>query len=881
MSSDVNKERGLALTPNTFAFILDKTQGEVQCHVGPAKVTIGDDDQPVVFNNSTKRFDECTLSESVQSLVIAPEGWYLTLKNPSFKEPGVLRVPQKGKNLSQDANLTIGRKVNIPGPVSMPLWPGQMVQVVPGHNLRSNQYLRARVYDEEAACENREEAIIKASDVVVDGDGKDSRTTETSEKTEVVKTLIPKNLTIGQQFNIKGTDVSFFIPPTGIEIVREDGEFIRDAETLEVLEYCILLDEDGNKSFVYGPKVVFPDPTQDFITKSREGVEVRKFLAFELNENMGLYIKVIKDYVEEQGTQRSAIDDMFIKEDGDNRTAGDELFVTGKTNPVYYPREEHAIVQYDKKKKINYSVAVPPGEGRYVLNRRTGEVSTHTGPSMLLPDPRLNIIVRRVLKDRDVELMYPGNTQALEINRQLDALRTAAGEDFVAYNSLAMGDAFAVDTQSARSVFGQKHASGPKTRSANRKAMKNFAGDEVQRSDTFTPPRTITLDNKYDGVVTVNVWTGYAVNIINKSGDRRVVVGPKTVMLDYDESLEPFSLSRGCPKDKRNKKDGVYLRVLNNRVTDRIDLQTKDLVDVSVVLSYRVNFTGDESVWFNVEDYVGLLTDHMRSVLRNKVQRHSIEEFWGNKIDIVRDCILGAQADGEREGRLFKQNGMQIYDLDFIESTIHDTEIAGLLVNAQHDSVRLHLDLERQKRDQDAFTEVEHLKRERAEVVQTTSVLTNKHNLADIERAAAVNTRRISVDNSAEELRLGSKLNNQTFLDDIQVRELDRSDKQQELTDKFARQAQSLRLAEFAAKRDAEIARIKAVTPDLIAAMQSLGHSELVERVTSNLSPLAILGGESVADVGRKLLTGTGLESIIEALPNVISKSNGDTRLRS
>jgi hypothetical protein len=49
-----------------------------------------------------------------------------------------------------------------------------------------------------------------------------------------------------------------------------------------------------------------------------------------------------------------------------------------------------------------------------------------------------------------------------------------------------------------------------------------------------------------------------------------------------------------------------------------------------------------------------------------------------------------------------------------------------------------------------------------------------------------------------------------------------------------------------------------------------------VEALTSNLSPLAILGGESVAEVGRKLLTGTGLEDLIEKLPDVpLKKRNG------
>lgn len=856
MGKEAEFERDLVLAPNTFAYILDKTQGEVVCHVGPTKLSLADSDQPVAFNSQSKRFDEVPLARSIQPLVIAPEGWYLILKNPALTPDGGLRLPTRGKNSSQEAELTVGRKANFHGPVSMPLWPGQMAQVVQGHHLRSNQYLRARVYDEEAAVKNRDQAIIKASAEGAEGESGGVQ----------ARSLIPENLTIGQQFNIKGTDVSFFIPPTGIEIVRdENGEFIRDAETLEVLEYCILLDEDGNKSFVRGPAVVFPSPTQTFVTKTRSGHEVRKFLAFELNENMGLYIKVIKEYTEGEGETTRTFH------------PGEELFITGKTDPVYFPREEHAIIQYGDKKKINYSVAIPAGEGRYVLNRNTGEIRTVTGPTMLLPDPRTEVVVRRVLKEQEVGLMYPGNVQAIEVNRQLDALRSGS-EDYVLSNIATM-DSFAVAAQEARSIQGQQLASGPKTRSARRKAMKDFAGDQLHRGENYTPPRTITLDNKYDGIVTVNVWTGYAVNVVKRTGERRVVVGPQTVMLDYDESLEYFSLSKGCPKDKRNRKKDVYLRVSNNRVTDRINLQTKDLVDISVVLSYRVNFTGDESRWFDVDDYVGLLTDHMRSVLRNAVQNLTVEEFWTSKIDILRNFVLGESVDGARDGRLFEQNGMMIYDVDFVDAEIHDREISSLLVNAQHDSVRLNLDLDRQRRDFEVFNETERLRRQRAEVADETASILNDHKLAELNRRKSLVDKEVTDSNATEVLRLENRLGHQETLDNIQASELERTRRKEELNQNLSAANQQLRLAELEAVKQAEIERLQAVTPGLVEAMNTLSQTELIERVTQNLSPLAILGGESVVDVAKRLLTGTALEQVIDKLPELRpGKPNGTTR---
>jgi hypothetical protein len=82
---------------------------------------------------------------------------------------------------------------------------------------------------------------------------------------------------------------------------------VREAVTLERLEYCILLDEDGNKRFIQGPAVVFPKPTESFVEKAG----ARKFRAIELNENSGIYLKVIAPYEENgalQGRRRAVPD---------------------------------------------------------------------------------------------------------------------------------------------------------------------------------------------------------------------------------------------------------------------------------------------------------------------------------------------------------------------------------------------------------------------------------------------------------------------------------------------------------------------------------------------------------------------------------------------
>src|SRR5262249_36761351 len=148
-------------------------------------------------------------------------------------------------------------------PVSFALWPGQMVRIIQGHHLRSNQYLLVRVYDEDAAKANWGSAVIKPQ----------ATASEDAESGEEGRgALIPaEQLAMGNLLVIRGTDVSFYIPPTGVEVVPDaSGSYTREAVTLERLEYCTLLDENGDKTFVRGPAVVFPRPTETFV--ERDGV---------------------------------------------------------------------------------------------------------------------------------------------------------------------------------------------------------------------------------------------------------------------------------------------------------------------------------------------------------------------------------------------------------------------------------------------------------------------------------------------------------------------------------------------------------------------------------------------------------------------------------
>lgn len=807
-----NRQRDFVLNMNEFAHILSKTDGSIKCAVGPYQTSLSQQETPVIFNTKTKRFEECNDYDKAKQLFIsAPEGWYVVLKNPTSDG----QHPQAGRPNQSPSNMEIGKKVNIFGPVSFALHPGQMAKVIQGHRLRSNQYLLARVYDADAANKNE--------GVVTDVDGKDQKTSNK---------YFP-----GQMLVIKGTEVSFYIPPTGIEVIPVGGDgndYIRDAVTLERLEYCILKDENGNKRYLHGPDVVFPKPTETFVKTAHGGY---CFRAIELSKISGIYVKVIAEY----------------EEKGAVHPIGEELFITGNEQMIYYPRPEHAIISYDGK-YMHHAIAIPEGEGRYVMNRETGEIETVVGPKMYLPDPRKEVIVKRKLTAKQCQLWYPGNYDVFAYNEGLNE------------KSLERGMKKGTISDPMKSIVASAF-----TDAASMDCLESNAG--ISRGTSYTKPRTITLDNKYDGVVTIDVWTGYAINVVSKSGKREVVVGPTTKLLDYDETLEVLELSTGRPKTTDNLIKTAYLRVDNNKISDLIKVQTKDFVDVQIKVSYCVDFLEDyKDKWFSVENYVKYMCDRERSLLKREAKKYTIEEFYAKASDIVREVCLNLPAEDEdrepecgRVGRLFKENGMLVHDVEVLSIAV-DSDVARILESHQEEMIRKCLDLSDATKRMEIVTKLADYEKKENELRHQNQIykieLDKKVELEKLAKEEELNEK-IRAQKAAEK---EAEYDLQVIADTIAEAKLEREKKED-----AARIATEKELTEIEKARQEAYAKtvakiMESIQPDLVAALTSKANADMLGKVTGAMSPIAIAKDESVAEVTNQLLRGTSLEGMLEKI---------------
>lgn len=792
------RQRDLVLATNEFCFIQSKTNGQIKTYTGPIMVTISQQESMVVFNQRTKRFEETSDFEKARQLFTsAPEGWYAVLKNPAKDNTH----PEAAKAINSP-ELNIGKKINVAGPCSFSLYPGQMTKVIQGHRLRSNQYLMARVYDAEAAQ--------KSVATIVDAEGKE------------VEATADEKYFVGQMLIIKGTEVSFYMPPTGIEVLavgREDGRggssdtYVREAITLERLEYAILKDEDGEKRYIHGPAVVFPKPTETFVETPKGGTIFR---ALELSPISGIYVKVIADYKDADGTEHKT---------------GEELFITGNDQMIYYPRPEHAMIQYDGK-YMHHAIAIPEGEGRYVLNRLNGEIKTVKGPAMYLPDPRTEVVVKRKLTPQECELFYPGNTDVLTYNTNLS-------EKYAEKMARkGMSNAITDAINCAYSTSNQLDTLAIFEANAN-----------ISRGVSYTKPRTITLDTKFDGVVSINVWTGYAICVINKSGNREIVVGPETRLLDYDETLQAIDTPEGKT---------VYLKLENNRIEDVITAQTSDYVDVQIRLAYNVNFEGEKKA-FEIDNYCSYIKNDMRNIVKLDIKKNDIQSFYADSTNIVRNVILG-----EEGSRYFEKNGATISDVEVISISIERT-YATMLESHQEELIEKSLELADADARMKVVQALAKVEKEEADLAAANKLykleLDQKFKEETFAKEEAMKEKVRQADAAANK----AKADMQEVLAAINEAQIAREKAKQEAEIAHAKELAAIEEAKQAAYAKTVVEMLGAIQPGLIEAINANTQSELVTGIGSAISPYAMANGESVADTVSTLLRGSKLEDALKS----------------
>ena len=189
--SHAGRERDILVAANEYAYVQDLTKGDIVLYVGPTKISLSNTERIVELRGDRfvpVRADDASFG--VSAFVGASSSQYIVLDNPVASSGALPQGARPIRGSNANVELLVGRRVVVPGPATFPLWPGQRARVIDGHPLREDEYVVVRYYDR----------------------------------------LEDDPHPIGAEIVVRGSDVSFYVPQTGLEVLEaKEGSYVRKA----------------------------------------------------------------------------------------------------------------------------------------------------------------------------------------------------------------------------------------------------------------------------------------------------------------------------------------------------------------------------------------------------------------------------------------------------------------------------------------------------------------------------------------------------------------------------------------------------------------------------------------------------------------------------
>ena len=397
------------------------------------------------------------------------------------------------------------------------------------------------------------------------------------------------------------------------------------------------------------------------------------------------------------------------------------------------------------------------------------------------------------------------------------------------------------------------------------------------------------------------VTTPWAVSIVvphntavmaTSASAQRIIEGPCVTLLEYEETLVLLRLSTGTPKVDESVLTTAFLRTVGNRVSDIIEVETSDFVRIHVRTSYSVTFQREHRErWFNCENYIQVLCDHLRSIIRSRTRTMSLSALWPQISTVVRDTILGPRQEkegegGGRKGRYFAENGMIVTEVEVLAATIQDTVIAQMMQSVQRESVtltigdrqaqealasaQLRAELERQRQElqfsakerearlREGLRHLEH-DGKLAELREKETLLREQGELQAARELATLQAN-LQREAAAAEAKLGQ------VAKDASVRsEAARLQHAEEID--WQGKLRQLEVLLIEAQAKATVAERQAIQPRLIEALTALGDKALLTEVAQNMNLVSLFRGKEAGEILKDVVGGTRfVPALAEAL---------------
>ncbi|MFO0603691.1 MAG: hypothetical protein U0324_10985 [Polyangiales bacterium] len=895
----IENRQKIPVPRRSFLWSLNETSGEILLHVGPTEFTPSANDR-IVRANERGGFEQAPME--ARPFIVARDGEYVVLTNPlrgdaSEEYSNGMHVPGGNK----EKELLLGTTRIIAGPCAFPLWPGQSAEVRPAHKLGANHYLLVEVVgtvDERARYYKLVIASAELSSAVIDAGGDATDAQGAPEAGPGGKA--PSQLRLGQRIVIQGRHTQLFIPPSGIEIVAP----MEDVDPSQMAKSDT--DEDGIATL---PPAVQQECAR-LVAQVREGMSAKQFsvLKNELRHRgdlttgqRAIVLTALDAAFDERGAalaprvRRSGVT-------GERRAQGQPMDPYARRAVVLGPKEFCILFDADGNPRIVRGPArVFPGPHDTFLQRGSRrrvydayELAEHQALwlRIIAPIPKERLALHLppgVALDRDVyppghEMIVRGQPsvffpfiEAEVIHPETREPHVGNDHDAVVLNAIGVDQKSGVYVRDLRTgmvkmVRGEtSYLVDPRYEEhVHRRVPREQWNLWIGRAE----PHKVTRDEAVTTpwAISVTVPNNEAVLITSRHG-RRVEVGPKVALLDYEESLTALQLSKGPSKDGKATVTTCFLRVRGGRVSDSFELDSADFVRFKVRLGFAGHFEGEGERWFQVEDPVKLLADTVRSRLREVARATAATRLLAELPALVRGALFG-QGDALR----FEENGMVIDRVDVLASSVADSALAELFNTVQRESVKLQL------QDQQATRRLESARHQDgvdadqqllARGAVQRKAETDAHQ-AEASHALATRTAELAAERRAAELARGQQHQERVLEFEVRteremaeaaaarrVLEAEASARAAELAHKVE-ESHLEAVARVEAERaralaEADAVKLQAVQAELVGALHAAADSEVMKAAANNMNLVALLGGRSPAELFEQLLKGTPL----------------------
>ncbi|RYE93709.1 MAG: hypothetical protein EOO75_03770 [Myxococcales bacterium] len=907
-----NRPQKIPVPRRYYLWSINESSGEVHTHVGPTEFTPSANDR--IVRSSERGVLEPAPQLEARPFVVVRDGEYVVLANP-IRGDGSDDMPNGSHSpgANKEKELLLGATKIIPGPCGFPLWPGQSAEVRQAHKLGGNHYLLAEVIgalDERSRYARLVVESAGLSGAVIDaGEAGD-------EPVGAAPSGAPANggpasgvggprgaatvhaqLVLGQRIVIQGRHTPLFIPPTGVEVVPPLEEMEASGSR-----------EDG-AGLASLPSAAQQECTR-LVAQVQAGMSAKQFstLKNELRHRPDLSSG-------EKAILLTALDASFDDRGSTGpRGRGRGERVESRTRPPIDPYARRAVVLGPKEfcvlfdadgnaRIVRGPARVFPGPYDAFLQRGSRrriydayELAEHQALWIRLISPiKRELLAQHLPPDFPLELeVYPPGHEFIVKGRptvffpfnEAEVISPVTGEPHVGndHDNVVL-EAIGIDQKSGIYVRDLRSGIVKTIRGETSYLVDPRSEEHVHRRvprDQWNlmiahaePHKVAPADQAFvttPWALSLSVPNNEAV-LVTSHHRRRVEVGPKVVLLDYDEQVAPLRLSRGPSKDGSSTLTTAFLRYQGSRTSDTFDVESADLVRFRVRVGFKGHFEGEPVAWFQAEDPVKLMADTARARVREAARAETANRLLKDFPQVVRGALLPSGG-----GLTFAENGMVIDAVDVLAVQVLDAELAQLFAAAQQDVVKLQISEEMAVRRltakrhiedisaQESALESERTKRQaqtsllevdsRHSVELRTAQLLADREVASLEREHAQRKRALEFDLASRRAALEADLART-------IQQAEASAKASEVSnlvdEKHRDQIARIEAGLTRAQAEAEAVKLQAIQRELVGALHAAADSEVMKAAATNMNLVSLLGGKSPAELFDQLLRGTPL----------------------